>query len=155
MRPKIVRRLQQGSRQLIIPAHDQAHDFVGLLKVFKIRAASPIRKKGGATVLLPAPVVAEIWRDPPRQCSVELIGTADDVISLDLGHACAVGELLGRQPGSQLVDASVATVALEYRPSIVLTSDRDDLQRLLKALGATCSLDHARKPRSDVIIAPI
>jgi hypothetical protein len=121
----------------------------------RLAALLSAAEKVGGTVLLPTPVIAEIWRDPPRQCSVQLMGTADDVISLDLGHACAVGELLGKSPKSQLVDASVATVALEYRPSIVLTSDPDDLERLLKALGATCSFDPAKKPQSDVIIAPI
>jgi len=110
-------------------------------------------EKEGATILLPAPVVAEVWREPPRQCSVGLLSTADRVVDLDLSRASAVGALLGKARRPQIVDGSVAEVAVGYRPSLILTSDADDLQALVKALGVTCSLEPTRRSRIDVLIA--
>jgi hypothetical protein len=109
----------------------------------------------GATILLPAVVVAEMWRDPPRPLSAKLVGTADVVVPLDLSKAQSVGGLLGKTQTSQIVDANVATMAVDFNPSLVLTSDPADLELLVRALGASCSVSPKRTRGVAVIIEPL
>jgi hypothetical protein len=89
-----------------------------------------------ATILIPATVVAEIWRDPPRPRSTSLIEASNDVVPLTLARARAAGELLGSSWTTQIVDACVAALAIGSAPSLILTSDVRDLEALIEAAGA-------------------
>ena len=77
----------------------------------------------GATILLPATVIAEIWRTPPRPRSKAVVDLVDEIVALDAGLARRVGALIGAAGSTQIVDGSVAIVAIQAKPSIVLTSD--------------------------------
>ena len=94
----------------------------------------------GATIIIPATVVAEIWREPPSHPSVTLIGTADAVEALDLTYARAVGALNGRVGATQITDAHVALLATRKSPSIVITSDVNDIVALVRANGSSASV---------------
>jgi hypothetical protein len=89
-----------------------------------------------ATILIPAAVVAEVWRHPPRARSTALIESSNDVIPLTLARAREAGELLGSSSTTQIVDACVAALAIGSAPSLVLTSDVHDLEALIEAAGA-------------------
>lgn len=106
-----------------------------------------------AEIVIPATVIAEVWRDPPRHQSNALIRAADAVVSLSGETARAVGALLGRSNTTQLVDAHVVMVAIAAKPSIVVTSDPGDLIALLRAAGVSCSTNGTSK--SDVIVRTV
>lgn len=87
----------------------------------------------GMTVLVPAGVVAEVWRDGTRQARVArlLAATATKVVAFDEVRARAVGVLLGKAAEEDVVDASVVICAREHgRDVAVLTSDSADLGKL-------------------------
>jgi hypothetical protein len=83
------------------------------------------------TITVPAPVVAQAWRDPPRQARLAAFLRLPnvDVIKLDGQEARLVGLLLARARRSDVVDAHVAVCAIRLRQTVV-TSDPNDLHRL-------------------------
>ena len=84
-----------------------------------------------ATLLIPAGVVAQVFRDRARQVSLGtlLASSITEVPVLDRVLAEAVGTLCGRTRSSDVVDASVVLVARKARAAVV-SSDPDDLHRL-------------------------
>jgi len=82
-------------------------------------------------LVIPAGVVAQVWRDGARQVRlVRLLGSPlAAVVPLDDSAARAAGQLCGVSDTSDVVDASVVVVARQRRLR-VLTSDPDDLRRL-------------------------
>ena len=82
-------------------------------------------------LLVPAGVVAQVWRDGSRQTRLaRLLGSPQcEVISLDDRQARAAGQLCGVAATADVVDASVAVVARDRRARVV-TSDPDDLRLL-------------------------
>jgi predicted nucleic acid-binding protein len=85
----------------------------------------------GGTVEIPAPVIAQVWRDGSRQARlVRLLGASDVVlVDLDAEMARAVGVLCGAVGVADVVDGHVALHA-RRRDLAVLTSDPDDIARL-------------------------
>ena len=85
----------------------------------------------GRTIVVPAGVVAQVWRDPSGQVRLaRLLNAADVVIAdLDLELARAVGRLLAARDASDVIDASVAVLARQYAAAVV-TSDAGDIRRL-------------------------
>ena len=82
---------------------------------------------------VPALVLAETWRGNSRRIARLLGGCiADD---FDWTRARAVGELLARSRTKDVVDAAVVLGALG-RGDAIVTSDPDDMHRLLQAAGA-------------------
>jgi hypothetical protein len=73
-------------------------------------------------------VLAQIWRDPKRQVAVRRLVDRCHVQALRNGSA--IGVLLAASGTSDVVDGSVALMALTFNEP-VLTSDPDDM----KALG--------------------
>jgi hypothetical protein len=65
-----------------------------------------------------------------------------EVLALDEPMAHAVGRLLGRAGTSDVVDATVVTLAITKQAQIV-TSDRDDVSQLVDAAGARLVLIEA------------
>lgn len=82
-------------------------------------------------LLLPAPVLAQVWRRPAEQVAVRsLVGSARaEIVPLDGALAEAVGVLCGRTKTRDVVDAAVVIVA-RRADAIVVTSDPDDLRAL-------------------------
>ena len=87
----------------------------------------------GTPRLVPAGVLAQVWRDGGRQARLSrALGTCT-VVPLDVTAARGAGVLCGRAGTSDVVDASVVLLAARHRAGI-LTSDRGDIERLLDAL---------------------
>lgn len=85
----------------------------------------------GSAIVIPAPVLAQVWRDPRRQARLaRLIASETTLIdALDGETAKAAGALCGRSGTSDVVDVSVVLSA-RLRRSIVVTSDAADLLRI-------------------------
>jgi hypothetical protein len=83
------------------------------------------------SLVVPAGVVAQAWRDGSRQARLaRLLGSPlCEVLVLDDRQARAAGQICGVSDTVDIVDASVA-VAARNRAARVLTSDPDDLRRL-------------------------
>lgn len=81
---------------------------------------------------IPATVLAQVWRNSPRQHPIaRLLGAAGvEVIDLDRRHAQAVGALLAGSGTADVADAHVIVCARLIRARAVITSDPDDLRAL-------------------------
>ena len=86
--------------------------------------------ESGATVDVPAGVVAQVWRGGRGQVLVARILKADGVRcpELDLETARAVGEFCAVTGGTDVVDGHVTLHALRFDLTVV-TSDPDDIRR--------------------------
>ena len=80
---------------------------------------------------VPAGVLAQVWRDPRRQVRLArtLAAAETTVHPLDADAARTAGLLCARSGTSDVIDASVATVARLVN-GVVATSDPGDLRRL-------------------------
>jgi predicted nucleic acid-binding protein len=85
----------------------------------------------GRPLVIPAPVLAEVWRDGARQARLAVLVKDDRTIVevLDAESAKAVGVLLGRTDTSDIADASVVLAARRYE-ALVITTDAADIRRL-------------------------
>ena len=88
----------------------------------------------GVDVVVPAAVVAQVWRGSARQARLSRALAGCEVASFD-DVARAAGELCGRAGTSDVVDASVAVVAASSGANRLYTSDPADLRHLLQTLG--------------------
>lgn len=96
----------------------------------RVRAA--IRRATEASqILVPAGVVAEVWRDGSRQTPLARLLTNDAVTVpvLDEAVARAAGALCGRSDTDDVIDASVV-LAARAAGAVVLTGDLADLRKI-------------------------
>ena len=91
------------------------------------------RLEFGIVPLVPAPVVAQVSRSP-KQAQLRRFLTGCLVVPLGETEAHEAGRLIGIAKTSDVVDAVVVTTALRQRATI-LTSDLDDIERLVRASG--------------------
>jgi predicted nucleic acid-binding protein len=91
------------------------------------------RLEFGVIPLVPAPVVAQVSRSP-QQAQLRRFLTGCAVVPLGEREAHEAGRLLGMTRTADVVDAVVVTVAIQQK-AIVLTSDPDDIERLVRASG--------------------
>jgi predicted nucleic acid-binding protein len=82
---------------------------------------------------VPAPVLAQVSRSP-HQAQLRRFLTGCAVVPLGESDAHQAGHLLGKARTADVVDAVVVTVALRQN-AIILTSDPDDIRRLVRASG--------------------
>ena len=87
----------------------------------------------GVIPAVPSPVVAQVSRSP-RQAQLRRFLTGCAVIPLYEIEAHEAGRLLGKSGTADVVDAVVVTIALRQHATI-LTSDPDDIKRLVMASG--------------------
>lgn len=89
-------------------------------------------KQAGEPLHTSEAVVAQVWRDGARQARLASVLKGIEVHALDDGRA--VGALLARSGGSDVVDAHVVFLgaALSQR---VLTGDPGDLEIIATAMG--------------------
>ena len=85
----------------------------------------------GAIPLVPAPVVAQVSRSP-RQAKLRRFLKGCLIVPLGESDAHEAGGLLGIAKTADVVDAVVVTVALRNK-AVILTSDRNDIERLVTA----------------------
>ncbi len=96
-----------------------------------MRALFRLALRSGARLVVPATVVAQVFRDRARQVPLHALlnGPTTSIPAFDRPLAEAAGTLCGRAGTSDIVDASVVLVARQERASVV-TSDPEDLARL-------------------------
>ena len=84
-----------------------------------------------AAVSVPAPALAQAWRDGRRQARLARLSAArgTELVSLDAATARVVGTLCGATGTSDVVDVAVVVCARE-RGHAVVTSDPADLTRI-------------------------
>jgi hypothetical protein len=85
----------------------------------------------GQTLVVPAGVVGQVWRDGRRQARLaRLLGSPDVAVEpLDEMRARLSGQLCGARGTADVIDASVVLCARAHGHRIV-TADIDDMQRL-------------------------
>ena len=91
------------------------------------------RLEFGVVPLVPAPVVAQVSRSS-QQAQLRRFLTGCVVVPLGERDAHEAGRLLGITRMTDVVDAVVVVTALRQK-AIILTSDRDDMERLVTASG--------------------
>jgi len=92
----------------------------------------------GVIPLVPAPVVVQVSRSP-QQAQLRRFLTGCVVVPLAESEAHEAGRLLGMTRTADVVDAVVVTIALRQK-AIILTSDPDDIERLVRASGREVAL---------------
>jgi hypothetical protein len=91
------------------------------------------RLEFGVIPLVPASVLAQVSRSPHQaQLRRFLIGCV--VVPLGESEAHEAGRLLGLARTADVVDAVVVTTALRQK-AMILTGDRFDMERLVRASG--------------------
>jgi len=87
-------------------------------------------RENGFRLVIPAAVLAQVWRDAARQVNLaSLVRDACTVEPLDEQRAKAAGILCGRSGTADIADASVVLAARIHR-GLVVSSDPDDLRRI-------------------------
>src|SRR5438874_13148379 len=91
------------------------------------------RLEFGVVPLVPAPVVAQVSRSP-QQAQLRRFLTGCVVVPLREQDAHEAGRLLGMTRTADIDDAVVVTRAVRQK-AMILTSDPDDIERLVRASG--------------------
>ena len=87
-------------------------------------------------VQLPTPVLAQVHRgDRDHARSDRILRSVDEFVPTTAAVARHAGVLLGRAGLADAIDAIVAAEALDGAPAAILTSDLDDITRLVDAGG--------------------
>jgi predicted nucleic acid-binding protein len=96
-------------------------------------AEHKVRLELGLVPLVAAPVVAQVSRSP-QQAQLRRFLASCFVVPLGESDAHEAGRLLAKAKTADVVDAVVVTVALRNN-AVILTSDREDMERLVRASG--------------------
>jgi predicted nucleic acid-binding protein len=88
----------------------------------------------GHEVIVPAPVAAQVVRDPRRQARLMLTLRGCDVVPFGPDQVTPVGTLLAGAGTSDVIDGLVAVTAAQSEAAVV-TTDAGDITHLLKTLG--------------------
>ena len=97
------------------------------------RAALDRAVREGYVVLIPTPVLAQVHRGGHDRAHVDrVVNRVDALLPTSALVARRAGELQAKAGTSDAIDAIVAAEALESVPSLILTSDPGDLERLLE-----------------------
>ena len=99
----------------------------------RVWAQHKARLEFGVVPSVPAPVVAQVSRSP-QQAQLRRFLTGCVVVPLGESEAHKAGWLLGKSRTADVVDAVVVTIALRHK-AMILTSDPDDIKRLVRASG--------------------
>ncbi|GAA2642486.1 PIN domain-containing protein [Nonomuraea recticatena] len=88
--------------------------------------------KEGRDLILPVPVLAQVWRGSARQASLARLLFGCDIVDMTEAMGREAGKLCGKAGSSDVVDATVVMTAIRWNAAIV-TSDPGDLHALLDA----------------------
>ncbi len=97
----------------------------------RVWAEHRVRLESGNIPRVPAPVVAQVSRSG-RQAQLRRFLRGCDVVAMTEERAHAAGRLLGRAKTTDVVDAAVVCLAVDFGAEIV-TADRGDVAHLLGA----------------------
>jgi hypothetical protein len=89
---------------------------------------------------VPAPVLAQAWRDGAKQASLSRLLALCEVEAMSEAQARAVGCLAGQSRHDDVVDLTVVEGALRRQDAIV-TSDPRDLRRIVAAADGDILLE--------------
>jgi len=78
-----------------------------------------------------AAVVAQVWRSGARQANLARVLAGVDTVPLDSRIGRSVGEVLARSRTADVVDGHLGLIV--GADDIVLTSDPDDIKKILRA----------------------
>jgi predicted nucleic acid-binding protein len=96
-------------------------------------AEHKVRLELGIALVVPAPVVAQVSRSPQQaQLRRFLAGCVVTALTEDEAHEA--GRLLGIAKTADVIDAVVVSTAVRRR-AMILTSDSEDIERLVSASG--------------------
>jgi hypothetical protein len=104
----------------------------------RIWADHRIRLEAGIVPLVPTPVVAQASRSA-KQAQLRRLLRGCEVVPFDEPAAHAAGALLGKTRTKDVVDASVAALAMRRKADVV-SDDVEDIRRLLSAVRAKVSI---------------
>ena len=92
----------------------------------------------GVDAITSSTCVAEMWREPARQARLAraLSGIVDRPLDPVTARRCGV--LLARSHRNDISDAAVAILAGDG--DVVVTSDADDIERLVEAAGSSAQI---------------
>jgi predicted nucleic acid-binding protein len=99
----------------------------------KAWAEHKVRLELGVIPIVPAPVVVQASRSP-QQAQLRRFLTGCVVTPLGETEAHEAGRLLSMTKTADVIDAVVVTTAIRHKATI-LTSDSDDMERLVLASG--------------------
>jgi predicted nucleic acid-binding protein len=101
----------------------------------KMRALIKLAAAHSRRLIVPAPIVSQVWRDGSKQVALATLLKMDivEVPALDEARCRALGALCGRAKTNDVVDAMVALTARRENATVV-SSDPDDLRALDPAL---------------------
>jgi predicted nucleic acid-binding protein len=88
----------------------------------------------GDRIIVPAPVAAQVVRDPRCQSRLMLALRGCEIVPFEEDDVFPVGKLLASSGTSDVVDGLVALTAVKASAAVV-TSDPDDIAHLLYTLG--------------------
>lgn len=97
-----------------------------------------VRLEAGFIPLVPSPVVAQASRSP-KQTQMRRLLRGCEVAPFDEAAAHAAGSLLGKTRTKDVVDASVAVLAIRHGADVV-SDDAEDIGRLLSVARAKVSI---------------
>jgi predicted nucleic acid-binding protein len=97
-----------------------------------------VRLEAGIVPQVPTPVIAQASRSP-KQAQLRRLLRGCEVVPFDEPAAHAAGALLGKTRTKDVVDASVAALALRHEADVV-SDDAEDIRRLLSAVRAKVSI---------------
>ena len=95
--------------------------------------------RGRARMLVPSVVLAQVWRDDERQHALRKLCAQCEHLPFNADSAKRVGGLLKASDTTDVIDAAVIVAAIEHGAA-VMTTDPDDLGRLVEASGADVPL---------------
>lgn len=104
----------------------------------KLRALLRVLQQQGFALWTSAAVVAQVWRDGRKQALLAAVLAGVGVRGLVPGEDRRIGELLARTGSKDVIDAHVALIADDA--DLIVTSDPDDIARLLDARGVSATL---------------
>jgi hypothetical protein len=104
----------------------------------RVRARLTAAHRLGLDLTTSSPVLAQVWRDGRRQALLARLVTATRVDAPDEAAARRAGELLRKSATTDVVDALL--VGLVRDGDTILTSERDDIERLLVAAGTLATI---------------
>jgi hypothetical protein len=101
------------------------------------RAAIERARRDGWTVAIAAPVLAEVHTGRRDHAHIDrVVNAVDRVVPTTADRARQAGELRSMAGVRDVVDAIVVADAVAAPPALVMTSDPDDIGRLIDASGA-------------------
>lgn len=104
----------------------------------RARAVLARARRDGWLVVIPTPVLAEVHTGRRDHAAIDRVVNAVDLeVETTAQRARQAGVLRAASGVLDVVDAIVVAEAVAARPAIIVTSDPDDIGRLLDAAGVT------------------